>query len=109
MIAAAANNRWHIPVEIREKCWVYIAKILQSENATPRNQLSAIRTLALLDRLNQQDDPVQVDHTVAITTPVNEVVAEMMRQDPAYLEFQRQQAIAEIPTGPADEGNHVSP
>ncbi len=105
LLETGCRNRWNIPDEIRDKAWAYIAKILNNPNASDRIILSALRTLAMLDKLNQaeQAQEVNVNHTGEISTPVHEVVAEMIKQDPAYLQFARKQAMDRIPEGPSDD------
>jgi hypothetical protein len=75
IIARAVADRWPITPEVRRQAVEAVAKILRAEKVPKRTRLAAVRTLALLDRLNlvqeAHDDPPVIlhehEHTVTLT------------------------------------------
>ena len=92
----AARGRWGVPDAVKDEAVYQLARILSAPDASDREKLSAARTLALLDRLDQAEERHEIERARAEvwlrrnrpyeeTLPINEgAVAAALRAASEY-------------------------
>jgi hypothetical protein len=63
LLRQAARGRWSIPDAVKEEAVYQLARILTAPETSDREKLSAARTLALLDRLDQAEERQELERT----------------------------------------------
>ena len=98
MIRSAIKKRWPISDELKRRLIARMGEIIDSEHSDSRDAIGAAKVIATAEGQNQCDElkliPDQVDHTHNLGFSPR-AVADELRADAGYLEYQRQKALAE--------------